>query len=328
MVKILKKIMVTGGAGFVGFVISKILSEDCNNEVHIIDNLSKEGKDEFFKELIERPNVTFYKLDLTDIDIYKKLENDYDQIYHLAAIVGVEKVMKLPLQTLENNTLSTIYLLDFVKKMKRKPKLLFTSSCENYAGSVELGIAEVPTTENIPLCINDIFNPRWTYACSKILGELAFFHYGNEFNSKVRIVRYHNIYGPRMGNNHVIPEFILRILNKEDPFLMYGGNQYRTFCYVYDAAKMTIQVMERSQDILYNIGSDETETLIKDIAMYLFDIANFYPKIIEKDPPKGSILRRKPDMSKLKKESLFVYETSFKDGLKKTYNWYEKYSNI
>lgn len=321
----MKKILVTGGAGFIGSVLSKILSEDDNNEVYIIDNLSKGVKDEFFKERIERPNVTFYEMDLTDIDNYTKIENDYDQIYHLAAIVGVEKVMNHPLQTLENNTLSTIYLLDFVKRMKRKPRLLFASSCENYAGSVKLGIADVPTAENIPLCIHDIFNPRWTYACSKILGELAFFHYGNEYNSNVKIVRYHNVYGPRMGNKHVIPEFILRILNKNNPFLMYGGDQYRTFCYVTDAAKTTIQVMEKSQEILYNIGSDEREILIKDVAKSLFDIADFYPKIIEKGAPKGSIPRRKPDMSKLKKESLFVHETSFEDGLKKTYNWYKKY---
>ena len=187
---------------------------------------------------------------------------------------------------------------------------------------------EIPTPENVPLCIEDISNPRWSYACSKILGEIACLNYSRKYNFDVKIVRYHNIYGPRMGNSHVIPEFILRILNKENPFLMYGGNQYRTFCYVNDAGKMTIKIMERSQDIVYNIGSEEPDTLIKDIAIYLFDIANFYPKIIEKGSPKGSVQRRKPDISKLKKESLFVYETSLKDGLKKTYDWYNKYSKI
>ncbi len=324
----MKKILVTGGAGFIGYHISKILSDETDNEVHIVDDFSNGKKDEFFKKLIEKRNVTFYEMNLANQDSYSKIETRYDQIYHLAAVVGVRKVVENPVLTLRVNTLSTIYLLDFIKEMKNKPKILFTSSCENYAGSIKMCNVEIPTPENVPLCIEDIFNPRWSYACSKILGEIACINYSKKYNFDVKIVRYHNIYGPRMGNSHVIPEFILRILTKENPFLMYGGNQYRTFCYVNDAAKMTIKIMELSRDILYNIGSEEIDTLIKDIAIYLFDIANFYPKIIEKGSPKGSVQRRKPDISKLKKESLFIYETSLKDGLKKTYDWYKKYSKI
>jgi nucleoside-diphosphate-sugar epimerase len=321
----MNKILVTGGAGFIGSVISDILSENKNNEVHIIDNLTGGSKDDFFIELIGKSNVTFYELDLTDNDTFLKIDGEYDQIYHLAAIVGVGKVMKYPLKTLEVNTLSTLYLLDFVKKMKKKPVILFTSSCENYAGSIILGLIDMPTGENVPFCIDDVFNPRWTYACSKILGELAFIHFGSEHDFNVKIVRFHNVYGPRMGYKHVIPEFCQRVINKNNPFLMYGGDQYRTFCYVTDAAKMTINVMEKSNGVIYNIGSENQEILIKDIATSLFDIAGFFPDVVDEGAPKGSVSRRKPDMSKLKKESLFVNEITFKDGLRKTYEWYKKY---
>jgi UDP-glucose 4-epimerase len=320
----MKKILVTGGAGFIGYHLSKILSEEDENEVHIVDDLSHGKKDEYFKQLIEKRNIIFYEADLTSLDSYSKIENKYDQIYHLAAVVGVRRVVENPVLTVRVNTLSTIYLLDYVKEMKNKPKVLFTSSCENYAGSIKMCNVEIPTPENVPLCIEDIYNPRWSYGGSKILGEIACLHYSKKYNFEVKIVRYHNIYGPRMGTCHVIPEFITRILNKENPFLLYGGNQYRTFCYVDDTAKMTINVMNKSKSTLYNIGSSSEETEIRTIAKILFKIANFYPELVEMGAPEGSIQHRKPDMSKMKSESLQVDDVNLNEGLQKTYNWYKR----
>jgi len=319
----MKKILVTGGAGFIGYNIAKILSENMENEVHIVDDLSQGEKDDVFKQLIEKNNVTFYEFDLTSSDTYSKIESLYDQIYHLAAVVGVRKVEENPVLTLRVNILSTIYLLEYIKKMKHKPKIVFTSSCENYTGSINMCNVKIPTPEDVPLCIEDIYNPRWSYAASKIVGEISCLHYSKEYDFDTRIVRYHNIYGPRMGTHHVIPEFILRILNRKNPFPLYGGNQYRTFCYVDDAAKMTINVMNKSKSTLYNIGSDSNEIMIRGIAKTLFEISSFYPEITEKGAPEGSTMRRRPDMSKMKSESLIVNEVSFKDGLKKTYYWYK-----
>ncbi|MBE3093542.1 MAG: NAD-dependent epimerase/dehydratase family protein [Actinobacteria bacterium] len=321
----MKKILITGGAGFIGYHLSKILSEDTKNEVNIIDDFSQGKNDEFFKELIKKDNVNFYKMDLTDLDTYSKIDTEYDQIYHLAAIVGVRRVEENPDLTLRVNALSTIYLLEYIKKMRNKPKLLFSSSCENYAGSIKVCNVKVPTPENVPLCIEDINNPRWSYAVSKILGECACINYSKKFGFGSVVVRYHNIYGPRMGTHHVIPELIFRIIKRKNPFPIYGGKQYRTFCYIDDAVKMTINVMNNSKDNLYNIGSDSNEILIEDIAKMLFKISNYHPEIIEKGAPEGSINRRKADLLKMKSEGLMVNEVNFKDGLEKTHHWYKKY---
>jgi nucleoside-diphosphate-sugar epimerase len=203
----LSKILVTGGAGFIGYNISKILAENSRNEVLILDNLSKGDLDDDLSLLLDRENVEFLNIDLCDPAGIAKLDGGFDRIYHLAATVGVRKVMENPVQTLRNNTLSTIYLLDHIMNIEgNKPHILFTSSCENYAGSVSLGIASIPTPEEIPLCIDDVTNPRWTYASSKILGEIAFIHYAREIGVKFNIIRYHNVYGPRMGYSHVIPD--------------------------------------------------------------------------------------------------------------------------
>ena len=239
----MKKILVTGGAGFIGYTICKFLAEDPENDIHIIDNFAKGRNDDEFKALIEKNNVTFFNRDLTNQNTYSEIDNYYNQIYHVAATVGVKTVTNNPVETLKNNTFSTLFLLEYLKRMKTPNKILFASSCENYAGSITCCNVQIPTPENVPLCIEDIFNPRWTYAISKILGEAACIHYSQQYHFDAAIVRYHNIFGPRMGIEHVIPEFILRLKKNSKLFEMYGGDQFRTFCYCTDAAKMTIHVM-------------------------------------------------------------------------------------
>lgn len=319
------KILITGGAGFIGYNISKILSENSKNQIDIVDDLSKGKCDYEFRELIKNENVNFFKLDLTDLDSYTQLKTYYDQIYHLAAVVGVGNVMENPVKTLKVNSLSTIYLLEHIKEMKNNPKVLFTSSCENYSVTLQRFDLEIPTREDVPLCIDDIYNPRWTYAISKILGELACIHYSDLYNFKTTIVRYHNVYGPRMGESHVIPEFILRLKKDNKTMEMYGGYQYRSFCYARDAAEMTINLMNTSlsDNKVVNVGSDECFK-ISSIAENLCEIMEISPEFIEKKAPKGSIDRRMPDLSLIKSLGCYESETPFNEGIKQTFEWYNK----
>jgi len=322
----MKKILITGGAGFIGYNIAKILSENNENEIHIIDDLSKGENDEEFESLVERENVTFYEMDLTNLEIYQKIEPKYDQIYHLAAVVGVKKVIENPALTLKINVLSTIYLLEFIKDMKSPVKILFASSCENYAGSITKCNVQIPTPENIPLCIEDIYNPRWSYAASKILGEIACLHYSKDYGFESTIVRYHNIYGPRMGVYHVIPEFILRLKKNPKVLEMRGGYQSRTFCYVTDAAKMTIKIMDNKNTIskVVNIGTDQESVKISSIGEMLSQIMKTSPEFLERGAPEGSTDRRVPDLKVIKDLGDYVSEVPFSSGLINTYNWYNK----
>lgn len=322
----IKKILITGGAGFIGYFISKILSENKENEIFVVDNLSKAKIDTEFRKLIEKPNVMFYKQDLSQLNSYTQIEQDYEQIYHLAAIVGVKIVSENPVLTIRNNTLSTIYLLDFIKNLKTKPKLLFASSCENYASSIKFCGVKVPTPEDAPLGIEDIYNPRWTYASSKILGEIACIQYAQKYEFNTTIVRYHNIYGPRMGTQHVIPEIIMRLKKHPQELNLYGGYQYRSFCYVEDAANMTINLMENTKTTgkVINIG-DENYIQIIQLAKEIIKILNINPNITELGAPIGSIDKRKPSLDLIKKLEAFVSNISFKEGLKRTCDWYNKY---
>lgn len=207
--------------------------------------------------------------------------------------------------------------------MTNHPKLIFASSCENYASSIKYCNVKIPTPENIPLSIGDIYNPRWTYAGSKILGELASLHYAEKYKFNSTIIRYHNVYGPRMGFHHVIPEFIIRLKKNPLNFKMYGGYQYRSFCYVEDAAQMTINLMNNinANYKIVNIGNDNYIQILS-IAETLFKLMNQSPKIVEKGAPKGSVEKRRPNLELIKKLGSHVSKTPFEKGLKKTVDWY------
>ena len=322
----MRRILVTGGAGFIGYNISRILSENVENEVHIIDDLSKGEKDEEFKKLIEKSNVTFYEMDLTNLDTYDKNASEYDQIYHLAAVVGVRKVTENPVLTVKVNALSTIYLLEHIKKMECHPKILYASSCENYAGSIKSCNVPIPTPEGIPLCIEDVYNPRWSYAVTKILGEIACLHYSKQYGFDTTIVRYHNIYGPRMGTQHVIPEFILRLKKDTEKLEMFGGYQYRAFCYVSDAAKMTINLMnnKKANNKVVNIGNDQEGVKISSIGEKICQLMGIAPEFVEKGAPEGSTETRIPDLKLIRELGDYVAEVSFAQGLINTFKWYDE----
>ena len=121
--------------------------------------------------------------------------------------------------------------------------MFFASTSEVYAGGVDAGPVEVPTAEPAPVMIADLTAPRFAYAISKLLGEAGFIHGGRARGFRAVVGRFHNVYGPRMGADHVIPEMTLRALGGEDPFRVPGAEQYRAFCYVEDAVDATLRLM-------------------------------------------------------------------------------------
>jgi nucleoside-diphosphate-sugar epimerase len=155
---------------------------------------------------------------------------------------------------------------------------------------------------------------------------VAFFSYAKSRNLKrFSIIRYHNIYGPRMGSEHVIPQFVERIVKKENPFRIFGGTQTRSFCYADDAIAATKLVMESSNTDgeTIHIGRDDAEISISKLAENLFDISNFHPEIKMGKEAEGTAMRRCPDITKLRKLG-FSPKIDLKVGLMKTYDWYRK----
>jgi len=320
----MNKILITGGAGFIGNHIAHKLSEEKNNQITILDNLQRGKMDDEFKRLIDKENVQFIQADLTDNLFYEKLDDGYDEVYHLAAIVGVKNVEENPHKVLEINSKSVMNLLEWFVESDSK-KILFSSSSEVYAWTSTFHDINIPTPEDVPLSVDDPANKRATYALSKIFGEMAIINYCRDSDKDYSIVRYHNIYGPRMGMAHVIPELIKKTLSDEDNLEVFSVDNTRAFCYIKDAVRATIEVMRANStngEIL-NIGNNKEEIKIGKLAEKIIDTVgedkNIKPVELESD----KISRRCPDISKLRKLCDYEPQYPLDEGLERTYEWYK-----
>lgn len=307
------RVLLLGGAGFIGLhLASRLLAE--GHAVTIVDDFSRGKRDPWLVGL----GACLVSADLTSPAAYASLEREWDQIYMLAAVVGVRNVESDPARVLRVNTLALMHLLDW---MDPSTRLFFASTSEAYAGGVSAGLVPVPTPEGVPLVIEDVASPRFTYAISKMLGEAAVLHSA----SNAVIGRFHNVYGPRMGADHVIPELSLRAARGEDPFVLYGADQSRAFCYVDDAVSAMVGLMGSAAATgrIVHIG-DSFETNIGDLAKLVLRVAGRSPSIRQVPAPVGSVARRCPDLGLLR--SLIGYEpsVSLEEGVRRTFTWYRE----
>lgn len=327
----MKRAIVTGGSGFIGFHLADYLAQK-GLEVTVIDNHTRGIPDDMFAELIARPNVRFLNADLTKKDFYADLTGKYDQIYHLAAINGTKNFYSRPYDVLRANILTLMNMLEWCTS-DNCGAFLYTSSSETYAGTFNCFLNEhpefVPSREDIPLTIDDVLNPRWSYGGSKMIGEILTANYCRVHGVPFRIIRYHNIYGPRMGYDHVLPEFIKRIYDREAPFKVFGGQETRAFCDVRDGVRATEAVMlsEKCNGEIVHIGKSDEEIRIIDLLHKLLDIADYHPEIDVRPAPEGCVMRRCPNTDKLFELTGFRASISLDEGLPYIYEWYMKRYN-
>lgn len=325
MENLTKKVLILGGSGFIGYNLSKYLINNRKYNITIADNQFRGKKDSEIEKLLMNRNVKFIDADFTEKSNFSLLENDYDFVYMLASVVGVNNTLEIPHEIIRINTQLIINTLEWIRSSKVK-KVLFTSTSENYAGTIDTFGYKIPTPEEIPLTITDISHPRYTYAITKMLGESGFLNYSKKLNFECCIVRYHNVFGPRMGFKHVIPHLAERFLNKESPFLVYGHDQTRSFCFIDDAVEGTVAAMEsnNSNGEIYHIGT-ETEISISELVEEAGKFFNF-KGVFENAPTyPGSTQRRCPDITKAKKDLGYKPKIDWKDGLEITLEWYKKF---
>lgn len=329
----MRRIIVTGGSGFIGYHLANHLAEQKNTEITVIDNHARGVADDMFENLIKRENVIFLNEDLTQKNFYEKLSGRYDEIYHLAAINGTKNFYNRPYEVLRVGILSLMNILEWCNE-KNCGAFLFSSSSETYAGTVNNFLdnhAEyIPSAENIPLTVDDVKNPRWSYGGSKIAGELLTINYCRTNKIPFKIIRYHNVYGIRMGFDHVLPEFFKRIHDKVNPFPIFGGQETRAFCAVADAVKATEIVMlsEKCNNEIIHIGESSHEIKIINLLKLIFEITNFRPQIEEHLAPEGCVMRRCPNTDKLFNLTGFKAKITLEEALPEMYAWYEKKYSI
>lgn len=323
-----KKVLIIGGAGFIGknILAALLKSKSQKYKVTIADNFFRGKMDDELTKLVDNGNVKVISGDFTNSEMYNQLEKDYDYVYMLASVVGVDYTQKMPNELIRINTALILNTLEWLKISNCK-KVLFTSSSECYAGTIEEFGYDVPTPEEVPLCIVDIKHPRFTYAVTKMLGESGFMQYSKVYGFECTVVRYHNVYGPRMGFKHVIPQVVQRFLNNENPFKIYGFNQTRAFNFVDDAVSGTIAAMESpgTNMEIFHIGDMDAEITIEGLVRYIGELVGYKGSYELQEPYPGSVSRRCPDTTKAEKLLNYKPTVNWKDGVKVTVNWYINY---
>jgi len=315
------RILVLGAAGFIGGHLAARLADE-GHDLTLVDDLSRGRADDALAALRARPGVRFVEADLTTPGALTALPRGWDQVYMLAAVVGVRNVERDPARVLRTNMLALLHVLDWLPAAGET--LFFASTSEAYAGSVTRGLAPVPTGEDVPLLVEDAGAPRAAYAISKIAGEAAVRHAATARGLRWVIGRFHNVYGPRMGVDHVIPELSLRAIRCEDPFRVYGAGQRRAFCHVADAVDAMLRLVATDAALgqVVNIGNDTDETRIEDLLTLILGRAGHRPVLERVPAPAGSVDRRCPDLTRLRRLTGYAPKVALETGVAETFDWY------
>lgn len=319
-----KKALILGGAGFIGYHLAQYLLGS-EIEIHLVDNLQRGRMDDDLKSLLKKPNVLFFEGDLTEKEIYGKLCSHYDYVYLLASVVGVQGVSKDPCNVLKTNALVVMRTFDWLKTIK-VGRFLFSSTSEVGDGAIRHFNKPIPTPENVMIVFDDLFQPRITYAISKTFCESYVISYCSKYQIPYNIVRYYNVYGPRMGYEHVIPELFRKALQPSAKFVVSSLNHSRCFCYIDDAIRATYLVANSKETPgkIVNIGNSKEEIRILDLAKKILHISKVNKEIIDGHETPGSPFRRCPDTTFLENTTRFVPSVSLEVGLQRMFSWNEK----
>jgi len=316
-----KKYLVTGGTGFIGSaLVRRLVKEDY--EVRVLDN-NLRGSTERLKDVSDK--VEIIEADIRDAEAVHKACKGTDSVCHLAFINGTEFFYKKPELVLDVGIAGMINVIDGCIKHGIK-EIILASSSEVYQTP-----PTIPTDETVPMSIPDPLNPRYSYAGGKIISELMTLNYGRKYFDRATIFRPHNVYGPDMGWEHVIPQFVLRMKriyektkDKKVDFPIQGvGKETRAFVFITDFINGLMKVLEKGKHMgIYNIGTME-EIPIEKVAI---EIGKYFGRdvvIVPGEPAKGGTPRRCPDITKLKKLG-YEPKISFREGLKITAKWYDE----
>jgi len=315
-----KKILLTGGSGFIGNNLARAMLA-AGYHVRVLDNDSRGSRDRLDNL---KGNIEIVTGDIRNAKTVRDACSDIDGIIHLAAVNGTKFFYSMPEVVLDVAVRGMLNIID-ASLWHGVEELYFASSSEVYQVP-----DKVPTSENVRMIVPDPYNPRYSYAGGKIISELLLLNYGKKYFRKAVVFRPHNVFGPDMGWEHVIPQFIIRLkrlldnYNGKSPIkfpIQGSGEETRSFIYIDDFVRAFMILLKKGKHMeTYNVGTSQ-EISIEKVANL---VAKHFKVKIQIVPGKlavGGTTRRLPDIKKIKKLG-FAPKVGLSQGISMTASWY------
>lgn len=315
-----KKIFITGGAGFIGSLLAKVLSKD--NSIYIYDNFVRNAFQ--FRDLDDNKNIQLITGDILNEELLKKTISDVrpTHIIHCAAIAGIDSVIKSPTNTLRVNILGTANLLNSIRECD--------VDCERvvlFSTSEIFGQQAFQSSETHSAVIGAVGEARWTYAVSKLADEHFGLAYHKEFGIPCTIVRPFNVYGPGQVGEGALSTFIQRALRNETISIHGQGTQIRTWCYIDDMVEGVMCCLTNDKAIgeSFNIGNIRAVTTVYGLASSVCRLLNSKSKLEFSGKIIADVELRIPDVSKAKSILGFEAKVDLEEGIPLTADYYSKW---
>jgi UDP-glucose 4-epimerase len=309
-----KRLLVTGGAGFIGSALTgRLIAE---NEVVILDNGHRDALTS--TELMRHPNLCFIRGDVLDASAVEKAIQGCTIVVHLAAIAGVDTVLRMPVTTMRVNMLGTCNVLDAALRSGKVERIVDFSTSEVF-GAYAYKVREGDITS-----LGAVGEARWTYAVSKLATEHLAHNYYKQHGLPAVSVRPFNIYGPGQVGEGAIHRFIVQALGHDDITIHNDGSQIRAWCYIDDMVEGLLATLERPEAVgqAFNIGNPRSVVTIYGLASLIVHLSGSRSKLVFARWDNADVELRIPNIDKARQLLAFEPRIDLEEGLRRTINWY------
>jgi nucleoside-diphosphate-sugar epimerase len=312
-----KRLLLTGGAGFIGTTLARRLVGD--NEIVVLDNLHRDALSG--TELEGHPNLDFHQGDVLDADLVRELAGGATHIVHLAAIAGVDTVRQSPVRTMRVNLIGTYNAIEAAAATASTLERFVDFSTSEVFGTYAFKVDETHVTTT-----GSVGEARWTYAVSKLAGEHLAHAYYDELGLPTVSLRPFNVYGPGQIGGGAIRAFIETALAGEDLTIHGDGSQIRAWCYVDDMVEGIMLALERPEAIgqSFNIGNARSTVTIFDLAQRIKRLTGCAGEIVFQPLHYTDVELRIPNVDKARELLGFEAKVELDDGLARTIAWYRE----
>lgn len=308
-----KKILITGGGGFIGSFFTEAFYKD--NKVTLFDN-GRRNSFQFLPQSIKK-NVSFVKGDIRDKEAIKQAVKNKDIIIHLAAIAGASFYETDPLLTLDVNLFGTDNLLKTLEHKKVERVITFSTS-EVY------GPVATDVSENDPTCIGPVSEGRWSYAVSKVTSDHLARAYFKKYGLPINMIRPFNVYGPRQVGEGAVSNMLTQAIKTGKIYVSGDGSQKRAWCYISDMVAAVKLILEKKVfGECFNVGNPRSYVTILELAKKIQKLIKG-SEIIFTQERKVEVLDRKPNIEKAKKMLGYSPQVTLDKGLRLTLEWWSK----